>query len=379
MERFISCISVLGVLLAASFCQHAEAGKLRFSSDGQFKIVQVADMHYADGAHTKCLDVLPEEMATCSDLNTTAFQWRMIKQEHPDLVVFTGDNIFQRDSSNATASLIAAFAPVIEARIPWAAVLGNHDQEGHMTREEVMAFIVKMDYSMAQMNPNFLHGDRTTIDGYGNYIIEVEGPAGSMFENKSLLNLYMVDSGDYSFIPQVSYYDWIKSNQQVWLQQASAEIQKAYRGVKPRPQTKAASALAFHHIPIPESFTTPNASNLGEKNEASGSPSLNSGFLTTLITMGDVQAAFTGHDHLNDYCGAADGPLFLCYSGGFGYHAYGKAGWPRRSRVITAYLNGNAASWDDVSHIQTYKRLDDDGFTKIDEQTLYTNYVLSPE
>lgn len=47
-------------------------------------------MHYADGAHTKCLDVLPEEMATCSDLNTTAFQWRMIKQEHPDLVVFTG-------------------------------------------------------------------------------------------------------------------------------------------------------------------------------------------------------------------------------------------------------------------------------------------------
>lgn len=110
-----------------------------------------------------------------------------------------------------------------------------------MTREEVMAFIVKMDYSMAQMNPNFLHGDRTTIDGYGNYIIEVEGPAGSMFENKSLLNLYMVDSGDYSFIPQVSYYDWIKSNQQVWLQQASAEIQvpqfpSALLNLRPRPE-----------------------------------------------------------------------------------------------------------------------------------------------
>ena len=57
---------------------------------------------------------------------------------------------------------------------------------------------------------------------------------------------------------------------------------------------------------------------------------MNSGFFTTLVGAGDVKAVFTGHDHLNDFCGKLMG-IQLCYAGGFGYHAYGKAGWPRRA------------------------------------------------
>uniref|UniRef100_A0A0D9XG10 Calcineurin-like phosphoesterase domain-containing protein n=1 Tax=Leersia perrieri TaxID=77586 RepID=A0A0D9XG10_9ORYZ len=62
---------------------------LRFrSGSGTFKVVQVADMHYADGRRTGCLDV--EVAAGCSDLNTTAFLYRLFRAEDPDLVVFTG-------------------------------------------------------------------------------------------------------------------------------------------------------------------------------------------------------------------------------------------------------------------------------------------------
>ena len=66
--------------------------KLRFGRNGEFKILQVADMHFANGATTRCLDVLPTQKAHCSDLNTTVFMTRVIAAEKPDLIVFTGKN-----------------------------------------------------------------------------------------------------------------------------------------------------------------------------------------------------------------------------------------------------------------------------------------------
>lgn len=64
--------------------------RLRFGTNGEFKILQVADMHYANGKGTPCEDVLPTQFASCSDLNTTAFVRRMILAEKPDFIVFTG-------------------------------------------------------------------------------------------------------------------------------------------------------------------------------------------------------------------------------------------------------------------------------------------------
>lgn len=68
--------------------------QLRFRGNGEFKILQVADMHYADGKSTPCQDVYPSQLPSCSDLNTTAFVLRLIKAEKPDLIVFTGKNMF---------------------------------------------------------------------------------------------------------------------------------------------------------------------------------------------------------------------------------------------------------------------------------------------
>lgn len=82
---------VLLCLILFPICSLAEKKKpLRFGKGGSFKILQVADMHYADGKTTPCENVFPEQMATCSDLNTTAFIRRMILAEKPDLIVFTG-------------------------------------------------------------------------------------------------------------------------------------------------------------------------------------------------------------------------------------------------------------------------------------------------
>ncbi|KAK9145925.1 hypothetical protein Sjap_005828 [Stephania japonica] len=344
---------------------------LRFKpTNGQFKILQVADMHYADGAATKCRDVLPQQFPTCSDLNTSAFLRRAILAEQPDLIVFTGDNIYATDSSDSGRSLNAAFAPAIEAKLPWAVVLGNHDQEGTLSREGVMRHVVGMNGTLSEINPTVMGSE---IDGFGNYNLEVGGVNGSGLGNKSVMNLYFLDSGDYSTVASVSGYGWIKPSQQYWFQITSRQLQKAYKS-KPQPQNESAPGLAFFHIPLPEYASFDSSNFTGVKQEPGGisSASVNSGFFTTLLDAGDVKAVFTGHDHLNDFCGKLTG-INLCYGGGFGYHAYGKAGWARRARVVLATLEKTKkGEWGAVKSIRTWKRLDDEHLTTIDQQLLWS-------
>ncbi|KAL9248877.1 putative inactive purple acid phosphatase 29 [Drosera capensis] len=359
----------------ASVCGGAEAKQLRFGTSGEFKILQVADMHYANGKSTKCLNVLPNQMKDCSDLNTTAFTERMIQAEKPDLIVFTeyvdpdvaGDNIYGYDSTDAAKSLDACFAPVVQSNIPWVAVLGNHDQEGALSREGVMKHIVGMKNTLSLLNPP----DVGVIDGFGNYNLEIAGVQGSGFQNKSVLNLYFLDSGDYSKVPSIPGYGWIKSSQQNWYQQTARKLKGAYMA-KPEPQKGAAPGLVYFHIPLPEYKSFDKSNFTGVKQEGISSPAINSGFFTTLIETGDAKAVFTGHDHLNDFCGELTG-IYLCYAGGFGYHAYGKAGWSRRARVVVASLEKTPkGTWGPVKSIKTWKRLDNKDLTSIDAQVLWT-------
>nr|XP_043618213.1 probable inactive purple acid phosphatase 29 [Erigeron canadensis] len=331
---------------------------LRFdNTNGQFKILQVADMHYADGKTTPCEDVLPQQFPYCSDLNTTFFLDRMIQAEKPDLIVFTGDNIYGSDTTDPEASMDAAFAPAVVSNIPWAAVLGNHDQESTLSREGVMKYIVGMERTLSELNPPGVG----YIDGFGNYNLEVNGVEGSGYEKASVLNLYFLDSGDYSTVPSIPGYGWIKPSQQFWFQQTSMELQNKSKAI----------GMAYFHIPLPEYAMFDSSNFTGVKQEGISSASVNSGFFTTLVEAGDVKAVFTGHDHINDFCGELTG-IHLCYAGGFGYHAYGKAGWSRRARVVAVSLDKESdGSWGAVGSIKTWKRLDDEKLSVIDEQVLW--------
>lgn len=137
-----------------------------------------------------------------------------------------------------------------------------------------------------------------------------------------------------------------------------------------------APGLVYFHIPLPE-FASFDASNFtGVRQEGISSASINSGFFTTMVEAGDVKAVFTGHDHLNDFCGQMTG-IQLCYAGGFGYHAYGKVGWSRRARVVVASLEKtDEGGWGAVKSIKTWKRLDDGHLTAIDEQVLWSKNLI---
>lgn len=128
--------------------------------------------------------------------------------------------------------MFEAFGPAMESRLPWAAVLGNHDQESTMTREELMSFISLMDYSVSQTNP--LAEDTSEpsnqslvadIDGFGNYNLRIWGAPGSHLANHSVLNLYFLDSGDTAIVNGVQTYGWIKESQLRWLRGISEVLQ----------------------------------------------------------------------------------------------------------------------------------------------------------
>ncbi|KAK4774907.1 hypothetical protein SAY86_009842 [Trapa natans] len=339
---------------------------LRFRSDGSFKILQVADMHYGNGAVTRCRDVLPSEFGFCSDLNTTHFVKRLIEAERPDFVAFTGDNIFGDSTPDAAESLFEAFAPPMESKLPWAAILGNHDQESTMTREELMGFISLMDYSISQVNPPGEKG----IHGFGNYDLGVHGVLGSRLANRSLLNLFFLDSGDREVVDGRRTYGWIKESQLQWLQSLSQKLKDQRVDIDQMPTSNSIPALAFFHIPVPEIRELYYRNFVGQFQEAVACSSVNSGALGAFVSMGDIKAAFIGHDHVNDFCGNLNG-IWFCYGGGSGYHGYGKVGWPRRARVIQAELEQKDGEWIGVNRIRTWKRLDDKKLSLIDKQVLW--------
>lgn len=88
-KRAAAAIAFLAVLLRSTLVSAQE--QLRFDENGEFRILQVADMHFANGKTTTCLDVLPKQVPSCTDLNTTAFLHRIIRAEKPHLIVFTGN------------------------------------------------------------------------------------------------------------------------------------------------------------------------------------------------------------------------------------------------------------------------------------------------
>lgn len=139
-----------------------------------------------------------------------------------------GDNIFGLDATDPAKSMDAAFAPAIALKVPWAAVLGNHDQENPtLNREGLMQHIVGMAYTLSSINPDGLE-----IDGFGNYNLEVAGVEGSGLANKSVLNLYFLDSGDYSTVSKIRGYGWIKVSQQMWFLNVSSHLQVNSSGIK---------------------------------------------------------------------------------------------------------------------------------------------------
>lgn len=291
--------------------------KLKFRGDGSFVIVQFTDIHWQNGNKL--------------DQKSRVLMENIIQAEQPDLIVYTGDVIAGGGCEDPGRSYHEAIEAAEKHGIPWAAVFGNHDDEGSMSRRQLLAVQQQMRHGLSQEGP-------ADIAGVSNYILEIEG------ESQPAALLYFMDSGSYSPIASVGGYDWFRRDQIDWYLSNSRAYTMKNEG-RPLP------ALAFFHIPLPEYNDIWNHHTCyGNKLEEVCCPKLNTGMFAAMVEMGDVLGTFVGHDHVNDYMGELHG-IHLCYGRASGYNTYPKYNFSRGARIIRLYK--------DERRFDSWLRLDD--------------------
>lgn len=265
------------ILLCAAFVWSAAQSQipvLHFGADGKFKIAQFTDMHLDLGTEPR----RAEAEKTLAQLES------ILSTEKPDLVVFTGDIVTGRPAAEAWRRLLAVVAG---HKLPFCVVLGNHDPEQDLSREQIAQIVTSYPMTLNTMKKGPL----------ADVVLEVTGKKGVA------ALLYCLDSNDYSTIEGVEGYGWFRTDQIDWYRARSAAYTAA-NGGKPLP------ALAFFHIALPEyaaAWRNPENSHTGRAAEDECPGALNSGMFAAMVGCGDVMGTFVGHDHDIDYVVAEKG------------------------------------------------------------------------
>ena len=369
----------------------------QFRNDGKFKILQLADLHFSVTPEP-CRDVKrPEDCVAKNDTLALIEYW--LDQEQPDMVVFTGDQLNGQKTSWDERSVLPLYAaPIIARKLPWAAIMGNHDSEkGSISREEQMRLIQNMPYSLSMIGP-------ATIEGAGNYYVELLSP----FKDRTrIATLWFLDSGTHA--PANKWKPWEKpgygfvhKDQIDWWRTRNAKLGQLLRPYKPdgaedlgpqwrrdtwesgadQGQTlKRAPAIMFTHIPVPEAFAPADVDAAGrqlivglrEETATFAGAQAQPGIFDAITdevshAAGDVQGLgeqsvkllVHGHMHLNEDCRRVRG-VWICFGGGSSFAGYGKDSFKRRARVI------EFSDWGET--IKTWHRLEHED-KRTDEITL---------
>lgn len=260
---------ILSLLLTISV-KAQDKSSMKFNDNGEFKIVQFTDTHIN----------LPKN----SNLDVYDRVKKIVKSEHPDLVVLTGDIV---TGSKPREGYLLFEKLFIELDVPWAVVFGNHDSQHEVSRKDLADFI--------QQRKLCVNNDKGETDGNSNFVITLRGKTD---DTKALL--YFMDSNAYSTLkPLVGGWGWFTYKQVGWFRDKSAQF-TASNGGTPYP------ALAFFHIPLPEyinAWNNETVKPVGVRNEDECSPEINTGMFAAMLECGDVMGTFVGHDHINDYIG----------------------------------------------------------------------------
>ncbi|MCR5149879.1 MAG: metallophosphoesterase [Clostridiales bacterium] len=279
---------------------------LRFNGDGHFRILMVSDFHIGN----------PEKLrqANKPDHNAKLIDglYALIKETKPDFVMVGGDQCLDVETEKEAQDLFGKIMnPVIENKIPWAAVFGNHDNEVGLSVKDEEKVYEKMPYCLNKT-------DCESLSGAGNFCLNIM----SNSSDKTAFNLFALDSHR-EITDFIDEFDLRKGTklilpehfndgqtgatadfeQVMWYYNKSKEFEMR--------QGKKIPALIFMHIPLPEYLhivrNPEECGAIGSKRETLGCCELNFGLLAACLQRGDVKGIFFGHEHLCDiqgeYCG----------------------------------------------------------------------------
>jgi hypothetical protein len=274
---------------------------LRFRIDGTFTVAVIQDVHWHNGE--------------ADDQRSAALMSAILDAEQPDLVVINGDLIHGMDCADPAQSWLDAMQPILKRKLPWAAVFGNHDDEGSLDRAALMGLQRALPGCLSESGP-------PEVSGVGNYTLTILGAG----DDNAAAHLYLLDSHSYTKA-QTGGYDWIKHDQVAWFREMADELRRQSAG-------QILPALGFFHVPLPEfndvwDFYTC----FGAKGETICCPLINTGLFAAMHEAGDVMGVFCGHDHLNDFIGEMFN-IRLAFGRITGYGGYGLDDFARGARMV---------------------------------------------
>ena len=321
-----------------------EDGCWTFTTDREFKIVQLTDIHIGGGLFSLKKDAKAMKAVAA-----------MLTAEKPDLVVLTGDMVFpmpfKAGTFNNEISTKLLITLMEQLGVYYTVCFGNHDSEAYGThsRQEISDLWAdpELKYSLYQEGPE-------DVDGYGNHIIKVKNSKG-LVKNA----FFMLDSHDYidGDILGIQWkYDNIHENQIQWYKDAVLSIDAKNKAIDS--ECPMFSSLAFFHIPLEEygmawnEFKENNYQGTEnvkyfdgwyhESDEKSYCGVYPDNMFETMLELGSTKGIFCGHDHINNASLEYKG-IRLTYGMSIDYLAYtdlNKKGAQRGCTVIALSPDG---------------------------------------
>ena len=320
--------------------QKDENGNWYFTTDGEFKVMHLTDIHIGGGFLSKDVDQ--------KALNAVA---TMVTREKPDLVIATGDIAFPVPYTAGTFNNYSgakAFGNLMERLgVYWDVTFGNHDAEAYSYFDrESMAKIYsdeEFQYCLFQAGPE-------DVDGYGNHTIEVKNSKGVITQA-----LILIDSQAYvkdNIIESIKgTYDNIHENQVQWYESEILRMNDENKAISKK--AVPVKSLAFFHIPLVEMLDGWNEFKendykdteefkfidgiMGEGGKVVYCGLGEDDMFEKMLELDSTKAMFNGHDHLNSATFEYKGIQFS-YGYSIDYFAYSgidKLGSQRGCTMIT--------------------------------------------
>ena len=301
-----------------------EDGYYTFTTDGDFRVLQLTDVHIGAGFMSLQKDAWA--------MNAVA---NMVRGSQPDLVIVTGDIAYPVPFAAGTFNNLRAiklFAREMESLgVYWTFAFGNHDTEAYSTytRRQMCDWLAEQNLTYCLFDANNDIADKAAAEsfGYGNNIIKVKNSAGVITQALVTFDSHSYTDNDY--FGALWRYDNIHRDQIDWY---STEMAKLRAANAAKGYDGAIKNLAFFHIPLREyreawgDYTENNFADTADVHKIYGVNGEQGGAINPLAGNNDtygvycgvykedldgkfwqaamangMQGTFCGHDHLNNF------------------------------------------------------------------------------
>ena len=278
--------------------------------DSDFTILQLSDTHFTGDRWYKSLD-----------LKCLKAIYTMVDYVKPDLVIYTGDNIypslaFGSNNNIKSAQILSEFLEKLE--VPFLYEFGNHDTEYYARGQ------AKDINEIFQSNP-YCYAREDTEVGYKagrlSQVVEIRNSDTSL--NQAIV---LLDSGAYKSSSFLSGYDNFKEQNIYWYEEKLVKIRKREN----LENVSQVPSMAFFHIPpyeYKEACKLYAEGNeevtylFGENDETISCPNEPSGLFDKMVKLESTKAVFFGHDHTN-YMALRYKGIEMYYGHAIDYRAY---------------------------------------------------------